>query len=63
MKAPCKEGDATSYVMLFCVLILVKNSKATMKQAVMLLPPVGNANFLAQELLAQELMGIPAGSR
>ena len=59
MKAPCKkEGDATSYVMLFCVLILVKNSKATMKQAVMLLAPVGNANFLAQEL-----MGIPAGSR
>ena len=51
MNASRKEENAISYVMLFCVLILVKNSKATVKQALMLLPPVGNAKILAEGLI------------
>lgn len=45
-----KKEEGLCYVMLFCALILVKNSKATVDQAVMVVPLFGNAQFLAEEL-------------
>ena len=39
-----------SYVMLFCALLLVKNSKATLEQSMNLVPLTGSAKHLAGEL-------------
>ena len=44
-------NEKTSYMMLFCVLMLVKNSKATLEQSVQIAPLAGNAKSLAEELL------------
>ena len=43
--------EVLSYMMLFCALILVKDSRATMEQAVMILPLAGGANYLVGGLL------------
>ena len=51
MKAVPRERDAINYVMLFCALLLVKNSKATVNQAMTLVPLAGSARFLAHELV------------
>ncbi len=45
-------SEKTSYMMLFCALMLVKNSKATLKQSVQVAPLTGNAKCLAEGLLA-----------
>lgn len=45
-----KKEEGLCYVMLFCALLLVKNSKATMDQVVMVVPLGGKVRFLAQEL-------------
>lgn len=55
MKATYRGGDAISYVMLFCALLLVKNSNATLDQVVTVVPLVGKVR-----VLAQELCGLPA---
>ena len=46
-----KEIDVLNYVMLFCALMLVRNSKATLGQAVSMIPLDGKAKFLAQEIV------------
>ncbi|MCH8268747.1 MAG: hypothetical protein IH846_14630 [Acidobacteria bacterium] len=45
-------NEKTSYMMLFCALMLVRNSKATLEQSVRVAPLVGNAKCLADRLLA-----------
>ena len=45
-------SEKTSYMMLFCALMLVKNSKATLEQSVQVAPLTGNAKCLADGLLA-----------
>ncbi len=45
-------NQKTSYIMLFCALLLVRNSKATLEQSVRVAPLAGNAKCLAEELLA-----------
>ncbi len=45
-------NEEVSYIMLFCALMLVKNSKATLKQSVQVAPLAGNAKCLADRLLA-----------
>ncbi len=45
-------NEKTSYMMLFCALMLVKNSKATLEQSVRVAPLAGNAKCLADRLLA-----------
>lgn len=47
-----KKEEGLCYVMVFCALILVKNSKATVDQAMRLVPLAGNARFLAHELVS-----------
>ncbi len=42
--------DKVSYLMLFCALMLVKNSKATLEQSVNIVPLAGKAKVLAGEL-------------
>ena len=51
-----KSEDRVSYVMLFCALMLVRNSKATLEESMKIVPLVGSAKVLAGELLSQ-----PAG--
>ena len=46
-----KKGAVISYVVLFCALIMVRNSKATVDEAVMLVPLAGGAQFLDQNLV------------
>jgi hypothetical protein len=45
-----KMEERHSYMMLFCALLLVKNSKATMEQSMNLVPLTGSAKSLAGEL-------------
>ena len=45
------DNEKTSYMMLFCALMLVKNSKATLEQSVQVAPLAGNAKCLAEGLL------------
>ena len=45
--------DKLSYLMLFCALILVKNTKATMEQSLAVVPLGAKAKFLAGELATQ----------
>ncbi len=42
-----------SYIMLFCALMLVKNSKATMEQSLSIVPLGGQAKSLAGELFSK----------
>ena len=44
-------NEQVSYIMLFCALMLVKNSKATLEQLVQVAPLAGNAKCLAEGLL------------
>ncbi|MBI4464136.1 MAG: hypothetical protein HY647_05475 [Acidobacteria bacterium] len=45
-----QQKEKFSYAMLFCGLILVRNSKATMEQLLEALPLFGNAEFLVREI-------------
>ena len=45
-----KREDRVSYVMLFCALLLVRNSKATLEESMRIVPLVGSARDLASEL-------------
>ena len=45
--------ERVSYMMLFCALLLVKNSKATLEQSLKVVPLVGRAKSLAGELANQ----------
>ncbi|MBI2820442.1 MAG: hypothetical protein HYX73_10730 [Acidobacteria bacterium] len=47
-----KKEERQSYVMLFCALLLVKNSKATLEQSMSLVPLTGSAKHLAGELVS-----------
>jgi hypothetical protein len=44
--------ERVSYAMFFCVLILVKNGKASLKQVVPAVPLAGNAKQLAEHLIS-----------
>jgi hypothetical protein len=48
-----KKEEQQSYVMLFCALLLVKNSKATLEQSLSLVPLSGSAKHLAGELASR----------
>jgi len=48
-----KKEERQSYVMLFCALLLVKNSKATLEQCMNLVPLTGSAKHLAGELASR----------
>ena len=45
-----KKEERESYMMLFCALLLVRNSKATVEQSLRIVPLVGSAKHLAGEL-------------
>ena len=45
-----KKEDRQSYFMLFCALLLVRNSKASLEQSMNLVPLTGSAKHLAGEL-------------
>ena len=45
--------ETTSFLMLFCALILVKKDKATMEESVTIVPLFGGAKLLAGELLSE----------
>ena len=47
-----KKEDRVSYMMLFCALMLVKNSRATLEESVAIVPLVGRARHLAGELVS-----------
>ena len=42
--------DRVSYLMLFCALLLVRNSKATLQESMQIVPLEGSAKALAGEL-------------
>ncbi len=42
--------ERVSYMMLFCALLLVKNSRATLEQSLQVVPLAGRAKSLAGEL-------------
>ena len=44
-----KEGK-TSHMTLFCALMMVKNAKVTLEQAIRVVPLTGNAQVLAEQL-------------
>lgn len=46
--------ETITYVMLFCALILVRNSKATLEQSLMVVPLFGAAKTLGEKLAAQK---------
>ena len=48
-----KKEERESYMMLFCALLLVRNSKATLEESMRLVPLVGSAKNLAGELTAR----------
>lgn len=45
--------EQVSYVMLFCALLLVKNSKATVEQLVTIVPLFGRVKYLAGEMISR----------
>jgi hypothetical protein len=45
-----KNEDRESYMMLFCALLLVRSSKATLAESMKLVPLSGSARHLAGEL-------------
>ena len=48
-----RKQDRQSYVMLFCALLLVRNSKATLEESMKLVPLTGSAKSLAGELASR----------
>ena len=52
VRASMKKEDRVSYMMLFCALMLVKNSRATLEESVAIVPLVGRARHLAGELVS-----------
>lgn len=48
-----KRDERISYVMLFCALILVKNSKASLEKSMEVVPLEGSARSLAGELVSR----------
>ncbi len=48
--------EQVSYMMLFCALLMVKNSRATLEQSLKVVPLVGRAKSLAGELANQVSM-------
>ena len=46
-----KREERDSYLLLFCALLLVRNSRATLKETVQAVPLQGKARSLAGELL------------
>ena len=46
-----KKEEKVSYMMLFCALMLVKNSRATLEESMAIVPLVGQARHLAGELV------------
>ena len=56
-----RREERVSYMMLFCALILVRNSKATLEQSMQIVPLVGRARHLAGELV--DRMPVPTTSR
>ena len=50
--------EQVSYIMLFCALMLVKSSKATMEQSLAIVPLAGKAEFLAMELFSKGSEGL-----
>jgi len=51
------DTEKTSYIMLFCALMLVKNSWMGLKDLVMLYPFSGQAGFLANKLAGLDPTG------
>ena len=47
-----RSEERESYVMMFCALLLVRNSKATLEESMKLVPLTGSAKHLAGELVA-----------
>ena len=45
-----KKEEHQSYMMLFCALLLVRNSKATLEESMKVVPLRGSAKHLAGEL-------------
>ena len=43
-------NEQISYLMLFCALLLVKNSRATLEQSLAIIPLAGKAKSLTGEL-------------
>ena len=50
-----RQEDRVSYVMLFCALLLVKNSRATLEQSMAVVPLSGRAKHLAGEMIHHAL--------
>jgi len=46
-----RHEDRVSYVMLFCALMLVKNSRASLEESVALVPLSGGAKHLVGEMM------------
>ena len=49
--------EQVSYIMLFCALMLVKNSKATMEQSLSIVPLAGKAKSLTGKLFSKDSRG------
>ena len=47
-------NEQVSYIMLFCALMLVKNSTATLEQSLSIVPLAGQAKSLTGELLSKD---------
>lgn len=45
-----KNEEQASYLMMFCALLLVRNSRATVEQSMSIVPLAGKAQYLAREL-------------
>ena len=50
-----KKEERQSYLMLFCALMLVKNSKASLEQSMELVPLTGSAKHLAGKLAGRSV--------
>ena len=48
--------EKLSYMMLFCALVLVSKTKATMEQSLAVVPLGGKAKYLASELITHFVM-------
>jgi len=55
-------NESTSYLVLFCALLLAEKNSATLQEAVAHAPLDGNASLLAAELLRQQAVMQPAFS-
>ena len=50
-------NEQVSYIMLFCALMLVKNSKATLEQTLAIVPLAGQAKSLIGAMSHQDVGG------